>query len=142
MCSGYQLNQPSVQLLRTLVTRTMAAKYGTFGKSNLSFKDWRSYTESLQQYFKANDVTEDKQKAILLSGCGVATYRLTKNLTVPDKPTDRLFAELVDRSPLQPHPFSIVECFHFNIHIRQPGESVPTFICDWICKNPEQSRKN
>ena len=34
---------------------------GTFGEFNPSLEDWR-YTERLQQYFKVNDVAEDKQK--------------------------------------------------------------------------------
>ena len=51
---------PATCTVITLVTRTMAAKYGTFGKFNPSLEDWRSYTERLQQYFKANDVAEDK----------------------------------------------------------------------------------
>ena len=40
---------------------------GTFGEFNPSLEDWRSYNERLQQYFKVNDVAEDKQKAILSS---------------------------------------------------------------------------
>ena len=36
-------------------------KYGTFGEFNPSLEDWKSYTERLQQCFKANDVAEDKQ---------------------------------------------------------------------------------
>ena len=110
----------------------MASKYGTFGEFNPSLEDWRSYTERLQQYFKANDVEEDKQKAILLSGCGVATYRLIKNLTAPDKPTDKSFADLVELvgDHYSPIPSVIVEHFRFNTCIRQPGESVATFIAE------------
>ena len=112
------------------MTRTIAAKYGTFGKFNPSLDDWRSYTERLQQYFKPNDVPKDKQKAILLSDCGVATYRLIKNLTAPDKPTDKSFSDLVKLvgDHYSPIPSVIVERFRFNTRIRQPGESVATFI--------------
>ena len=77
-------------------------------------------------------MAEDKQKAILLSGCGVATYRLIKNLTAPAKPTDRSFTELVEL--VGDHysliPSVIVERFRFNTRIRQPGESVATFITE------------
>ena len=110
----------------------MAAKYGTFGEFNPSLEDCRFYTERLQQYFKANDVAEDKQKAILLSGCGVATYHLIKNLTAPAKPTDKSFAELVKLvgDHYSSIPSVIVERFRFNTRIRQPGESVATFIAE------------
>ena len=55
-----------------------------------------------------------------------------KNLTAPAKPTDRSFAELVKLvgDHYSPIPSVIVECFCFNTHIRQPGESVATFIAE------------
>jgi len=76
----------------TLVTRIMAAIHRTVGKFNPTLEDWSSYTERLQHYFTVNDVAEEKQKPILLSGCGVATYHLIKNLTAPNKPIDKSFA--------------------------------------------------
>ena len=74
-------------------------------------------------------MAEEKQKAILLSGCGVATYRL---ITAPDKPTDKSFADLVKLigDHYSPIPSVIVERFRFNTRIRQPGESVTTFIAE------------
>ena len=57
-------------------------------------EDWTSYIERLQQYFTANDVAEDKQRAILLSACGIATYCLIKSLTAPDNPATKTFAHL------------------------------------------------
>ena len=38
---------------------------------------------------------EVKQKAILLSRCGIATYCLIKNLIAPEKLMDKTFAQLV-----------------------------------------------
>ena len=46
----------------------MAVIHGTIGTFDPTLEDWGSYTERLQQYFTANDVAEDKRKAILLSG--------------------------------------------------------------------------
>ena len=61
----------------------MATTHGRVGEFDPNLEDWTSYTERLQQYFTANDVAEDKQRAVLLSGCGVATYCLIKE---PDSP--------------------------------------------------------
>ena len=104
------------------------AIHGTMGTFDPTLEDWSSYTERLQQYFTANDVAEDKQEAILLSGCGVATYRLIKNLTAPEKPTDKTFAQLVQLvgEHHNPKPSVIVERFRFNMRTRQQGESVAT----------------
>ena len=109
----------------------MATTHGRVGKFDPNLEDWTSYTERLQQYFTANDVTENKQRAVLLSGCGVATYRLIKNLTAPDKPTDKSFTQLVKlvADHHNPKRSVIVEHFRrFNIRNRQQGESVATFI--------------
>ena len=99
----------------------MAAIHGTIGTFDPTLEDWGSYTERLQQYFTANDVTECKRMAILLSGCGVATYHLMKNLTAPEKPTDKTFAPLVQLVGEHHNPKSsvIVERFHFNMRTRQ-----------------------
>lgn len=88
--------------------------------------------QRLQLYYTANEVAEGKRKAILLSGCGVATYRLIKNLAAPQKPTDLTFPELVNLvgEHYNPKPSVIMERFCFNTRIRQQGESVAIFIAE------------
>ena len=59
--------------------------------------DWIEYTERLDQYFLANEITNnEKKRAVLLSTCGVKTYKLIRNLVSPGKPRDKTFAELVN----------------------------------------------
>jgi len=46
----------------------------------------------------ANDITDNKEakhRAILLSFCGVPTYRLIKSLSAPTKPEEVSFKDLV-----------------------------------------------
>ena len=53
------------------------ATHGHIGQFDRGVEDWMAYCERLQQYFLANDVANaDKQRAILLSVCGPATYQL------------------------------------------------------------------
>ena len=64
------------------------AKHGTIGPFCGDADDWLAYTETLEQYFVANDVTEDaKKRAILLSACGTPTYKLIRKLVSPQKPS-------------------------------------------------------
>ena len=95
-----------------------------------SVKYHTSYTERLQQYFTANDVAEKKQKAILLSACGVATHCFIKSLMAPVNPAEKSFAQLVKLvgDHHSPKPSVIVERFRFNTRTRQQGESVANFI--------------
>ena len=55
------------------------------------------YIERLEFYFEANGVSDAyKQRAILLSVCESKTYKLIRNLTTPDKTSDKTFTEFVD----------------------------------------------
>ena len=49
--------------------------------------DIEDYFERLQLFFTVNGVEEDKQVAYLLSGLGIKTYAILKNLTAPSAPS-------------------------------------------------------
>ena len=55
-----------------------------------------SILKGLNYFLIANDVTDEaKKKAMLLSCCGIATYRIFKGLTASAKPADKTFSDLV-----------------------------------------------
>ncbi len=50
----------------------MAALHGTVGEYDSKLEQWTSYTERLEFYFAANDVSSpEKQRAILLSAWAI-----------------------------------------------------------------------
>ena len=58
------------------------AQHSSVGPFDRGKEDWTACTERLEQYFAANDVKDaTKQRAILLSACGVRTYQVIRNLT-------------------------------------------------------------
>ena len=58
-------------------------------------EDWESYTEWLERYFEANDITgADKKRSVLLSVCGRETFALIRDLLAPAKPRDTPFATI------------------------------------------------
>ena len=97
----------------------MSAKMAaaSFGEFDNSKEDWLSYTEQMQQYFVANAVSEERQRATLLSTCGHATYYLIEDLVAPEKPTARTFEELLRlmNAHKNPQPLTIVQRFHLHI---------------------------
>ena len=103
-----------------------------FGEFDESKEDWLSYTERLQQYLLANDVPDEKQHAVLLSGCGPTTYQLIRNLTVPAKPTAKSFADLVAlvKEHKNPRPSVIVRQYAFHTRQQNAGENVAEFVAD------------
>ncbi len=62
----------------------------------------------------------DKKRAILLSVCGARTYQLIRSLVAPRKPADLEFSK----------PSVIVQRYQFHSRVRQPGESVSTFVAE------------
>ena len=94
---------------------------------------WVEYTERLEQYFVANEITDNgKKQVVLLSVCGTKTYKLIRNLVNPRKPTNKSFSELVNlvKNHLNPRPSSITYRCKFNSRFRQQGETVQQYVAE------------
>ena len=95
------------------------ASTGTFGRVDEfdSSKDvWPEYVEWLEHFFDANGITDgDKQRAVLLTIVGAATYKTLRNLVSPSKPGGKTYKELVEAlsKHFNPTPSVIVERFKF-----------------------------
>ena len=109
----------------------MAAFHGRLPEFNGASDGWEIFAEQLQHYFAANAVDDDdKQRAILLSACGTATYKLLKTFVAPAALTTKTFDELVGLATEHhnPKPSVIMRRFRFNICVRQQGESITSFV--------------
>ena len=61
-------------------------------------EDWAAYMERLDRYFIANNVTTAaKKKAILLSICGMPTYKLIRSLVSLQKPSEVAYDKLIKK---------------------------------------------
>ena len=95
--------------------------------------DWTQYIERMNQFFIANEISEEpRKKAILLSQCGAGTYGLLRNLVAPAKPSDKSYNELVRvmNEHQNPKPSVIAERYKFNTRDREPGESIPFYVTE------------
>ena len=109
------------------------ATHRRFGEFNPQREDWTSYTERLQEYFIANKIEDAaKKKAVLLSIVGAETYQLMRNLTAPEKPTEKTFDQLVKlvKEHYHPAPSVILQRFKFGSRKQKPGESIATFVSE------------
>ena len=109
------------------------ATHSRLREFNPAVEDWTSYAERLEFYFAANEVKEaEKQRAVLFSVCGAATYKLIKNLLAPTKPVDATFKDIVKllTEHYQPKPSKVVQRYLFNSRVRKQGESVATYIAE------------
>lgn len=107
------------------------SSHGHMSEFDSSVEEWTAYTERLDSYPIANDVTsEDKKQAILLSVCGPSTYRLIRNLVAPQLPKSKSFADLVKlvKEHYHPRPSTLVMQFRFNSCYQQQGEKLASFV--------------
>ena len=107
------------------------AVHGVLAAFNPQDEDWSEYAERLTFYFTANGITAGaKKRAILLSCCGPATFRLMRSLVLPGALDDFSFDDLVAKvkEHKEPKPSIIVRRFQFNTRKQQAGESVAEYV--------------
>ncbi|KAL5503444.1 hypothetical protein EMCRGX_G010396 [Ephydatia muelleri] len=111
----------------------MATLLGVVGPFNPDTDDWVVYSERLEQFFKANGISDpEKQRAVLLSTCGNETYLLIRSLAAPDKPTDKSISEILElaRDHFCPSRSVIVQRYNFNCRTQKEGETVSQFCAE------------
>ena len=109
------------------------ATHGTISVFSSSQETWTTHVERLQQYLAANKIEDaDQRRAVLLSMCGPATYRLIRSLVSPKKPIELKFAELVEvlQKHYDPKPSVIVQRYRFNTRNRLTGETIASYIAE------------
>ena len=95
----------------------MAGHHGSLKEYSPAQENWPEYIERLELYFIANDiVAPEKKRAILLNGCGPATYKLFRNLAAPNRPSDLSYDDLKQlmAQHTTPKPSIMVERFRFH----------------------------
>ena len=111
----------------------MASIIGTVGEFQSREDTWDNYVARVNQFFVANDITDDnKKKAILLTSVGARTYKLICSLTQPVEPASKTFAEIVTvvKEHQSPKPSMIVQRFKFNSRVRKAEESVRNYVAE------------
>lgn len=87
-----------------------------FGAFNPDLESWDIYAERMELFFTYNDIPEGKWVSALLSEVGATTYGLIRNLSYPDAPNTKTFADLVKmvKDHLYPKPLEITERYKFH----------------------------
>ena len=94
-----------------------------------TLEPWDTYIERVEQYFKANEVQDEKKAPAILSLMGAKTYSLVKSLFAPDAPGDKTYTQICDKlnTHLNPKPREIAERFRFMNRDQKQGESIADF---------------
>ena len=95
--------------------------------------DWNEYIERVEQFYIANDITDDTKKvALLLTIIGSETYGLLRNILFPDKPSTKTFEALTKtlKLHLNPKPIVIAERYKFYERNQKESESLSEYIAN------------
>ena len=131
---GLRLKCAKTLQLATRILRgggEMTTIHGSVAAFDPSKEDWTIYIERLTQYFVANDVNDaEKKRAILLSACGPATFKLIRSLIGAEVLATTSYTDIVARMKehYDPKPSVIVQRFKFNSRIRAVGETIATYV--------------
>ena len=108
----------------------MALLYGLVETFNQNEGQFTEYAERLEQYFIANEVSDEKKVPILLTVIGKDTYGLLRSLVAPAKPKDKYYEEIIDvlTKHFNPEPIVIAERFKFFERNQLPNETINDYV--------------
>lgn len=92
---------------------------------------WTAWSERLEFFFQANEITDPvKKRALLLTLCGAETYETVQALTAPNKPAEVSFEDIMSllRQHYDPRPSELFSRSKFQRRDQQPGESIAAYV--------------
>ena len=109
------------------------ALLGRIDSFDLKTDNITKYIERVEQYFIANDVTDEKkQTAIFLTVIGNETYSLLRNLLAPKSPAGKtvkaLWETLTDH--LKPQPIITAERYKFYCRDQSENETITEYLAE------------
>nr|XP_037270303.1 uncharacterized protein LOC119161903 [Rhipicephalus microplus] len=107
-------------------------RFGSMPEFNPSSDDIKSYFERFENFVVLNEVPETKKLRLFLNIVGSAVYGELQKILVPDRPTDKSFAEIqeVIEQHYSPQYSVIAERCKFNKHMQKEGECVKVFMTE------------
>ena len=111
------------------------AKGTQFEKFDSRTGDIESYLERIEMHFVSLDIasteeTAAKRRAILLSSLGNEAYRVLKDVSFPNNPTERGYQQLTEdlKKHFKPKRITVAERFRFNTAQQLPGQSILEYV--------------
>ena len=107
----------------------MAGYLGRIDEFDENVESWDCYTERVEQFFKANKITEDDQKvAVLITSVGSRKYQELRDTVSPQKPSELSYKEINEAMSkwYNPKGTIVLQRYRFHTHF-QKEESVTEF---------------
>ena len=112
----------------------MAAKveFGKLSEFRQGVDTVDDYVDSFELYTVANDITDDKKRAVFLTSVGATTYALLTNLLRPAKPQSKSLDDLVGlmRDNMEPKTIVIAKRYKFYRRNQKEEETIASCIAE------------
>ena len=91
--------------------------------------DFESYYERIEQFFKANNIKDEKKTSLFLTIIGSEAYKIIKNIVLPNKVSDSTYENLVLKLKeyFEPKLNIIYERYIFNKIMQESHESISSY---------------
>ncbi|XP_071057071.1 uncharacterized protein [Onthophagus taurus] len=91
--------------------------------------NWTSYIARERQFFKANEIKQELETAMLITVMGVESFDILTDLC-SKKPEDEKFEDLVVKMEkhFNPKPSEIAEHYKFRRTVQEPEENITNFM--------------
>ena len=100
----------------------MAGYLGRIDEFDENVESWDCYTKRVEQFFKANKITEDDQKvAILITSVGSRKYQELRDTVSPKKPSELSYKEINEAMSKRYNPKGtiVLQRYQFHTHFRK-----------------------
>lgn len=107
-------------------------RFGSMPEFNPSSDNIKSYFERFENFVALNEVPETKKLRLFLNVVGSTVYGELQKILVPDRPTDKTFAEIQEvlEQHYSPEYSVIAERCKFNKRMQKEGECVKDFMTE------------
>lgn len=94
--------------------------------------EWRTYLSRVDQFYKANNIADNRKKSVFLSVIGAGTFALAETLLAPAKLDSKTLVDIQEalENHFTPKRIIIAERYKFMMRAQQPGESYMEFIAE------------
>ena len=89
---------------------------------NVEEENWEEYVERMEEYFVANDITDEaKKRSTLLCNIGSKAYGIVRSLLSPVKPASATYQLIVEKLTTHYHPKPSVTVARFRFFFMLPS---------------------
>jgi hypothetical protein len=110
----------------------MSAVFGKIEQFDTLNGDLENYFERFEQFLLVNKINETLKVSMFITHCGSETYDILKNLSMPDSPVNKTYAQIKEilGAYFSPRRIIVVERFKFYKREQKVNETIASYVME------------